>query len=203
MATETTPAEEAERTPEELVALVAQLTETERRIMGLVAMGWPDREISKTIFLLPYTKVTLRVSQINARLRLPSNYRRPMALFYVEHMLPTDLAGTPRDPSKPAYTEPGEKLEEWRVQAERIRAKLREAGALTPRVVEAAMLLADPNNAKKTKAELAELMSKPSVNPATYGKFVGRLTCFMRHGSMTKVAVVARLAPFTVNDELV
>lgn len=185
------------KTPAEAVA---SLTEQDLRTLGLVALGWSGDVIAKKLGVHVNT-LKKRVDRIKIKLGMKGGSRTRLALFYVEHVLPVDMLGQPRDRAKQRYTELGEKLADWQAAAIETRAQLRAAGALAPRHVEIAMLLTNPDNADMTLAELSGLLSgdvKPQ--PTTTQVYMSAMISQINNGTRLKLAVIATLAPFDEPD---
>lgn len=167
---------------------IRSLTEREGRILGLLALGWKNEEIGKYLHISDDT-VKTHVRRARIKLRLNGS-RVALALFYVDHILPYDRT--------PNYQR-GEKLTVWRAQAEAHRERLRAAGVLTPRTVEAIMLLANPEHAGKTTKELGALLCDDNGKPLTehnYKTLLAKISkCLPGRSGMARIAAIARLAP--------
>jgi len=168
---------------------IQSLTEKELRALGLLSLGWENEQIAAKLHL-GLDGVKSRLNKAGRKLGIRG--RVALAVFYVDHILPTDTL--------PGYA-PGEKLVVWRRRAEKRRAQLKAAGVLTPEVVAAAMLLTNPEHASKTSAELGALMRGSDGKPLAGDNFKTRLVKISKKspgGSRNRawIAVIARLAPF-------
>ena len=180
------------------------LGEKELRILGLVAMGWPDELIAYHLRLNVHG-VAKTVTWMRRNLGLLPRSRNGLCrrerltFFYVAHVLPHDTLGRSADLREAAYTEPGQKLHDWVDSARRHRAALSRWRLLTPAKVELAMLLMCPGHVDKTDQELVELLSKP-LHWRTAGMYLDELTRHLATGKVTptrsKLVTVVNLAPF-------
>jgi hypothetical protein len=158
--------------------------------MGLVALGWANGKIAQRLVLNSGT-VSNRILEIVKKTGVAS--RIGLALFYVDHVLATDIL--------PDYQQPGEKLAEWQSMARRRREELRRVGELTPRVVEAVMLVSRPEYASMSDGQLAAKMTGTPITPATFAGYIRSLARTLPNGGRLKLAVIARLAPLTDEPE--
>lgn len=174
---------------------VALLSPKELRTLGLLALGWTDAEIGRTLSI---GVDTVKSRQRSIRAKIAAHSRVAMALFYVDHVLPNDL--------QPHYTHPGQKLAEWRASAEQHRATLRQAKKLTPLNVAVVNVLLVPGNAEKSSEQLGKLITSVGSPRTLIGDtYKSRLSLLGRrlpgYGGRVRLAVIARLAPLSVADE--
>lgn len=173
----------------EIQQRIGMLTDREIRILGLLSLGWENKEIGKRLHISEDTVKTY-LRRVHVKLKLRSS-RVTLAVFYVNYLLASDC--------EPDY-KPGQKLYVWRKQAEGHRERLRAAGTLTPKVVEAVMLLTNPEHAGKSSAELGALLRGDSGEPLTADQYKALIAKISKRlpgrGGMARIAAIALLAPF-------
>lgn len=191
----------SELTFTQTAALIAKLETRDIEILSMVAMGYSDARIAAELSSAAPTIKQRLNRDIKPRLGLEGRGRGVVGLFYTNNILMLDTTGKPHDPARPAYTGAGQKLIDWTVWAKEIREKLREAGLLTPRRIELAMLLTDPDNVDSSKNQLAALLGGPKeVTGHAVHTHLNALTGAIGSGGKTLLAVVATLAPFDEGD---
>lgn len=192
-------------TPEQVASMIAKLKKQNLRIIHLMCLGLRDSDIAKDVGCSEGV-IKQRINRsIKTALGLSGRGRETIVLWYGRHILPVDLQGVPADPTKRAYTQPGEKLADWTAAAVNIRAKLRAGGVLTPRNLEVVALLTNPEHVDKSLDELASLLPPQANGERPKGRTihnrVHKMTSMMaKNGTRTKLVLVATLAPFDEND---
>lgn len=182
----------------EIMRRLLELTPREKRILSLMSAGFTDGRIATVVNVSPGTVKQDVNKKIKPTLGLSGRGREVVSLLYAAYLLPVDLLAL--NPHNRDYAAAGEKLADWTKIAEASRRKLRQEGVLTPRNIQLAALLANPEHADKNDEALAPLLpiplGKKTLSAYTVKSCRWDMIGQLKSRSKIELAVAARLAPF-------